>query len=45
MYHADKIAISQVYIDLYKELGGEELIKNTKWVLDANLLEINQIPM
>ena len=38
MYHADKIAISQVYIDLYKELGGEELIKNTKWVLDANLI-------
>ena len=38
MYHADKIAISQVYIDLYQQLGGEELIKNTKWVLDANLI-------
>ena len=38
MYHADKIAISQVYLDLYKQLGEEELIKNTKWVLDANLI-------
>jgi rhamnogalacturonyl hydrolase YesR len=38
MYHADKIAIGQIYLDLYQQKGGEELIKNIKWVLDANLL-------
>ena len=38
MYHADKIAIGQIYLDLYEQKGGEELIKNIKWVLDANLL-------
>ncbi len=44
MYHADKIAIGQVYLDLYQQIGGEELIKNTKWVLDANLLRNNPKP-
>ena len=44
MYHADKIAISQVYIDLYKESGKEELIKNTKWVLNANLTRDKPLP-
>lgn len=38
MYHADKIAISQVYLDLYQQIGDTALIKNTKWVLDAHLL-------
>jgi len=38
MYHADKIAIGQIYLDLFQQKGGEELIKNIKWVLDANLL-------
>ena len=38
MYHADKIAISQVYLDLYQQIGDAALIKNTKWVLDAHLL-------
>jgi rhamnogalacturonyl hydrolase YesR len=38
MYHADKIAIGQIYLDLYQQKGGTELIKNIKWVLDANLL-------
>ena len=44
MYHADKIAIGQIYIDLYKQKGGEELIKNIKWVLDANLLRNKPLP-
>ncbi len=38
MYHADKIAMGQIYLDLYQQKGGTELIKNLKWVLDANLL-------
>ena len=44
MYHADKIAIGQIYLDLYQQKGGEELIKNTKWVLDANLLRKSPKP-
>lgn len=38
MYHADKIAIGQIYLDLYQQKGDEVMIKNIKWVLDANLL-------
>ena len=37
MYHADKIAISQVYLDLYQQIGDVAIIKNTKWILDAHL--------
>jgi rhamnogalacturonyl hydrolase YesR len=38
MYHADKIAIGQIYLDLYQQKGEEDMVKNIKWVLDANLL-------
>ena len=38
MYHADKIAIGQVYLDLYQQKGEYTMFKNIKWVLDANLL-------
>lgn len=38
MYHADKIAIGQIYLDLYQQKGEEDMVKNIKWALDANLL-------
>ena len=44
MYHADKIAIGQIYIDLYQQKREEVMIKNIKWILDANLLRSNPKP-
>ena len=44
MYHADKIAIGQIYIDLYQQKREEVMIKNIKWILDANLLRSNPMP-
>ena len=44
MYHADKIAIGQIYIDLYQQKREEVMIKNIKWILDANLLRSKPMP-
>ena len=44
MYHGDKIAIGQIYIDLYQQKAEEVMIKNIKWILDANLLRNKPMP-
>ena len=44
MYHADKIAIGQIYLDLYQQKAEEVMIKNIKWILDANLLRNKPMP-
>ena len=44
MYHADKIAIGQIYLDLYQQQAEEVMIKNIKWILDANLLRNKPMP-
>ena len=44
MYHADKIAIGQIYLDLYQQKAEEMMIKNIKWILDANLLRNKPMP-
>ena len=44
MYHADKIAIGQIYLDLYQQKAEEVMIKNIKWILDASLLRNKPIP-
>ena len=44
MYHADKIAVGQIYLDLYQQKAEEVMIKNIKWILDANLLRNKPMP-
>ena len=44
MYHADKIAIGQIYLDLYQQKAEEVMIKNIKWILDANMLRNKPMP-
>lgn len=44
MYHGDKIAIGQVYLDLYDQKGRGAMIKNLKWVLDAHLMRKKPTP-
>ncbi len=44
MYHADKMAIGQIYLDLYQQKAEEVMIKNIKWILDANLLRNKPMP-
>ncbi|MFY0653185.1 MAG: DUF1961 family protein [Cyclobacteriaceae bacterium] len=37
IYDADRIAIGQMYLDLYKEKKQPEMIERVKWVLDAHI--------
>ena len=44
MYHADKIAIGQLYLDLFDKEKKPEIIKNLKWVLDAHIYRTSPEP-
>jgi rhamnogalacturonyl hydrolase YesR len=37
IYDADRIAVGQMYLDVFKEKKEPEIIKRLKWVMDAHL--------
>lgn len=37
IYDADRIAVGQMYLDVYKEKRQPEMIERLKWVLDAHI--------
>ena len=37
IYDADRIAVGQMYLDVYKEKKEPEMIERLKWVMDAHL--------
>ena len=44
MYHADKIAIGQLYLDLFDQEKNPEIIENLKWDLDAHIYRTSPEP-
>lgn len=37
VYDADRIAVGQMYLDVFKEKGDPEIIRRLKWVFDAHI--------